>query len=323
LSLFTTNDPPNTPPTQPGTLSASAVTIDSATVSWGASTDDDGDTITYLVEYRRNGDPSWTDGGSTTSTSQPLSGLDSSQAYDVRVTPNDGTEDGPDRTALNLFTTDDPTNTPPTQPGTLSASAVTTSSATVIWGASTDDDGDDITYQVDYRRNGEVPWTSAGTTTSTSQPLSGLDSSQAYDVRITPNDGTEDGPDRTALNLFTTDDPPNTPPTQPGSLSASAITTDSATVSWGASTDDDGDTVTYTVEYRRNGDPSWSSAGTTKPGLRCARYTERRQSRRPVPDSFEPVHDQRSAEHTTNPAGCAICFGGNDQFRNGQLGRVH
>ena len=70
----------NTPPTQPGPLSASAVTTNSATVSWGASTDDDGDTITYLVEYRRNGDVPWSSAGSTTSTSRPLSGLDSSQA---------------------------------------------------------------------------------------------------------------------------------------------------------------------------------------------------------------------------------------------------
>jgi hypothetical protein len=204
LNLFTTDDPPNSPPTQPGSLSASAITTDSATVSWGASTDDDGDTVTYMVEYRRNGDPSWTSGGSTTSTSRSLSGLDSSQAYDVRVTPNDGTEDGPDRSALSLFTTDDPPNTPPTQPGALSASAVTISSATVSWGASTDDDGDDITYQVDYRRNGEVPWTSAGTTTTTSRALSNLDADQLYDVRVIPNDGSEDGPDRTALKLFQT-----------------------------------------------------------------------------------------------------------------------
>jgi hypothetical protein len=96
----------NTPPTQPGGLSASAITPNSATVSWGASTDDDGDTITYQVDYRRNGDVSWTSGGSTTVTSLPLSGLDASQSYDVQVIPNDGTEDGPERTAVNLFQTE-------------------------------------------------------------------------------------------------------------------------------------------------------------------------------------------------------------------------
>jgi len=177
------------------------VTTNSATVSWVASTDSDGDTITYLVEYRRNGDVSWTSAGSTAATSQPLSGLDGNQAYGVRITPNDGTEDGSSRAASNLFQT---INTAPTQPGTLSASLVTTNSATVSWVASSDIDGDTITYQVDYRRDGDTPWTSAGSTTSTSQPVSGLDANQFYDVRITPNDGTGDGPDRTALSLFKT-----------------------------------------------------------------------------------------------------------------------
>lgn len=96
-------------------------------------------------------------------------------------------------------------NAPPTQPGELSASAVTTNSATVSWGASTDPDGDDITYQVDYRPNGQVAWIDGGNTATTSQPLSGLSSDQSYDVRITPNDGTVDGPDRTAINLFQTE----------------------------------------------------------------------------------------------------------------------
>jgi len=98
----------NTPPTQPGILTASAVTSHSATVSWGASTDTDSDTITYQVDYRQNGAVSWSNGGSTTSTSRSLSGLNAEQSYDVRVTPNDGTGDGPDRTATNLFQTTAP-----------------------------------------------------------------------------------------------------------------------------------------------------------------------------------------------------------------------
>jgi len=254
LSLFQTV---NTAPTQPDTLSASLVTPSSATVSWGASNDVDGDTITYQVDYRRDGDLPWTSGGSTVSTSRSLSGLAGNQAYDVRITPSDGTDNGPDRTALSLFQT---ANSAPTQPGTMSASLVTTSSATVSWGASTDSDGDEITYQVDYRRDGDLPWTIAGSTVSTSRSLSDLDGNQAYDVRVTPNDGTENGPDRTALSLFQT---VNTAPTQPGTLSASLVTTKSATVSWSASTDVDGDTITYKVEYRRDGDVSWTSAGST------------------------------------------------------------
>jgi hypothetical protein len=96
-------------------------------------------------------------------------------------------------------------NSPPTQPGTLLASAVTASSAIVQWGASSDSHGDPISYQVDYRRNGETPWSDGGSTSNTSQQLSGLDAAQSYDVQVTPNDGTVDGPARSEMNLFQTE----------------------------------------------------------------------------------------------------------------------
>jgi len=208
----------NHPPTQPGALSAASITSSSATVSWGASTDADGDTITYQVDYRVNGAASWSSAGVTTSTSKALSGLTADTAYDVRVTPNDGSVDGPDRTTASLFTTLAAVNNPPTQPGALSAALVTDSSATVSWGASTDPDGDTITYQVDYRVNGAASWSSAGVTTGTSKALSGLIADTAYDVRVTPNDGTSDGPERTANSLFQTSAPVQTACLEMGAL---------------------------------------------------------------------------------------------------------
>ncbi len=195
----------NSLPTQPGTLSASSITTNSATVSWIASTDADGDTITYHVEYKQNGAGTWSDGGSTTSLSRALTGLAADQAYDVQVTPNDGTGDGPARQASSLFQTEAGANNLPTQPGTLSASAVTSSSATVSWGASTDADGDTITYHVEYKQNGAGTWSDGGSTTSLSRALTGLVSDQAYDVQVTPNDGSGDGLARTQSNLFQTE----------------------------------------------------------------------------------------------------------------------
>jgi hypothetical protein len=194
----------NLAPTQPGLLIATAVTTSSTTIIWGASTDPDDDAISYQVDYRHNGQEPWTDGGSTAVNNQMLSGLDSGQSYDVRVTPSDGRLDGPDRTRQNLFKTIS-LNSAPTQPGALSSSEVTTNSATVSWGASTDPDDDAISYQVEYRHTGQVAWIDGGNTAATSQPLSGLTSDQAYDVRVTPNDGTEDGLERTTLDLFQTD----------------------------------------------------------------------------------------------------------------------
>ena len=129
--------------------------------------------------------------------------LDSGQFYDVRVTPTDGMDAGTARTTPNLFETIF-VNTPPTQPGTLLATSISTDSATISWDASTDVDGDTISYLVEYRRNGDAPWTDGGNTTNTSQPLTGLDPSQSYDVQVTPSDATDDGTARTALNLFQT-----------------------------------------------------------------------------------------------------------------------
>jgi hypothetical protein len=87
----------------------------------------------------------------------------------------------------------------------LSVSELTASSVTVHWGASDDDDGDPVSYQVEYRRNGEAPWSDGGSTGNTSQPLSGLDAGQSYDVQVTPNDGNQNGPVRSEQNLFQTE----------------------------------------------------------------------------------------------------------------------
>jgi len=87
--------PLNSPPTTPGTISSSNVTFTSAKVSWGASSDPDGDSITYEVEYKKDFS-TWTVGtlGSytTTSTYKDLSNLESDTTYDVRVRAYDGKE---------------------------------------------------------------------------------------------------------------------------------------------------------------------------------------------------------------------------------------
>jgi hypothetical protein len=109
----------------------------------------------------------------------------------------DGQRDGSDSNCQG--------NSPPSQPGALSVSEVTDSTATVHWGASTDDDDDPVSYQVDYRRNGEMAWHDGGSTSNTSQQLSGLDAGQFYDAQVTPNDSTQDGTSRSASNLFQTE----------------------------------------------------------------------------------------------------------------------
>jgi hypothetical protein len=298
----------NQAPSQPGSLSASNISRTGARVSWGPSTDPDGDSITYEVQYGKTdviGD-GWTSAGTTSSTSLNLTGLVSGTRYTVRVIAQDGRGGASAwREQSALFTTQ--TDYAPTQPGTLSASSITRTGATVSWGASTDANGDSITYEVQYGKTDVIGdgWKSVGTTSSTSLNLTGLASGTRYTVRVIARDtrGYESAW-REQSALFTTQT--DYAPTQPGTLSASSITRTGATVSWGASTDANGDSITYEVQYGKTdviGD-GWKSAGTTSStslnvsGLALAtRYTVRviaRDAR-----GYESAWREQSALFTT------------------------
>ncbi len=69
-------------------------------------------------------------------------------------------------------------------PGGLTSSAITSNSATVSWTAVSGP----VSYDVDYKRNADVPWTNAATaTTATSVNLTGLLASTLYDWRVRTN----------------------------------------------------------------------------------------------------------------------------------------
>ena len=66
-------------------------------------------------------------------------------------------------------------------PGSLAASAITTTGATVSWSAVSGA----LSYDVDYKLNSSATWTKAATaTTATSVSLSSLTSSSLYDWRV-------------------------------------------------------------------------------------------------------------------------------------------
>ena len=92
--------------------------------------------------------------------------------------------------------------TPPTTPGNLSASNVTSSSFDVSWTASTDDVGVvDYTVSLD----GSV----AGTATSTSFSFSGLSASTNYTVTVVANDAAGNSSSPTSVNVTTSTPPPS------------------------------------------------------------------------------------------------------------------
>lgn len=139
--------------------------------------------------------------------------------------------------------------TPPAcgDPTGLSASAITTSSATVSWTAVSGA----LSYDVDYKANSSATWINAATgTTSTTVNLSGLTSGTLHDWRVRAN--CSGGSGNYVSAQFTTTSPCNAPT----GLAASAITATSATVSWTAVSG----ASNYTVEYKANSSATWITA---------------------------------------------------------------
>ena len=121
----------------------------------------------------------------------------------------------------------------------MAATDIANESAQVIWTASIDDDGDALTYQVDFRVTGSTEWTNAGSTSQTSIALTSLAPNTRYDVLVTASDGTDDTSVE-VLELFATTYGTPAPPSMPSGISASDVTDDTFQEIYGrAITDDD------------------------------------------------------------------------------------
>jgi hypothetical protein len=197
-----------------------------------------------------------TDGGSTFSTL-------------VASTPNDGTEavtipNTPSTTARikieavgNIFFDISNTNftittgTGCSSPAGLTASAITTTSATVAWSAVSGA----VSYDVDYKATSSSTWINAATgTTSTSVGLAALTAGTTYDYRVRTNCAS--GSSAYSAAQFTTTSVVIC--TVPTGLTTSAITATSATVSWTAVSG----ALSYDVQYKANSSATWLNAAT-------------------------------------------------------------
>lgn len=230
-------------------LAASSISENSATISWSALSG----ALNYDVDYKLNTSGTWTNAATaTTNLSVALSGLTAGSLYDYRVRANCSGATG--AYAQAQFTT-----TTPATCGTvtgLNASAITTNSATVNWTALSGA----LNYDVDYKLNTSGTWINAATgTTNLSVSLSGLTASSLYDYRVRANCSGATG--AYAQAQFTTAAPP-TCGTVSG-LASSAITSNSATVSWSSLSG----ALNYDVDYKLNSSGTWINAVTATTSL--------------------------------------------------------
>jgi chitodextrinase len=143
-----------------------------------------------------------------------------------------------------------PDTTPPTDPSSLQASAVSSSQIDLSWSASTDASGVNL-YRIERCQGvncGSVPSNFSEIATvpgnQTTFQNTGLSASTSYTYRVRAEDTAAPTPNLSGysnLSSATTPAPPDTtPPTDPASLQASAVSSSQIDLSWSASTDASG-----------------------------------------------------------------------------------
>ena len=185
------NGPDTTPPTQPGTLTATAVSGSEVDLSWGASTDNVGVTGYQVERCQGAGCSNFAQIATTTGTgtSYKDTSVVASTSYSYRVRATDAAGNLSPYSNTASATTPTPDTQPPTQPGTLTANAASASEVDLSWGASTDNVG--VTgYQVERCQgagcsNFAQIATTTGTGTSYKDTSVVASTSYSYRVRAT------------------------------------------------------------------------------------------------------------------------------------------
>ncbi|MFJ3458546.1 fibronectin type III domain-containing protein [Scandinavium goeteborgense] len=172
--------------------------------------------------------------------SLPNGGFDPSllpTGYWVNGQPANGTGPSPDNNA-------------PTAPTNLHSTAATSSSITLNWTASTDDEGV-AGYAVVYSSNSVTQHQLATTTTAT---LLGLSANTRYSIYVLAYDAARNvsTPSSTIEVLTPSVAPDTTPPTVPQNLVITGTQATSVSLSWAASTDTQG-IKNYLVQYATQG----------------------------------------------------------------------
>src|SRR5215212_4480181 len=229
-----------TPPTQPTNLHTPAVTTTSVTLAWNSSTDDSG-SVTYRVQM-----VSPSREMSTSRTSFTWTSLSSGATYSFYVYAVD--KAGNRSANSNTLTVS--TDTAPTAPTNLHATAIAHTTATLAWNPSTDNSGS-VTYRIQMSSiyNNSM----AMETSQTSLTWTSLSTNTTYSFYVYAFDPS--GNRSANSNTLTVTTPADTtPPTSPV-LSGRVLGPSQVSLSWTASTDD---TQWWSLTYRVfvNGSPA-------------------------------------------------------------------
>jgi len=224
-----------------------------------ASADADGDTITYTYQWYKDGAVQ----SSLTTDTVPAANIALGEVWRCVVTPSDGTVSGP--SAENQVTIQNSAPTPPMVDVTPNSPTTADDLVCNVITQSTDADGDTVTYTYQWYKDGELRSSLTGSTV----PGTGTAKGQVWKCVVTPSDGVvsgASGEDEVTIQNSTPTAPVVTvTPDKPGTKDdlVCGMTTQS--------TDADGDTVTYTYQWYKDGEVQSGLTADTVPAAETAK----------------------------------------------------
>lgn len=219
-------------PSRPGRPSCSAIGEDGLTLSWGTSTDNVGVSAYDIYEHGNKLSEAAGD-----ATSKTLTGLSPNTTYNLAVIARDAAGNASQASPVVDCTTQPSFDTtPPTEPGTLTSSNVTATSADLSWGASTDNKA---VAGYDVRSDTTVYKSVTGTSTT----LTGLACNSPYTLNVVARDAAGNVSPQSNTVTFTTK-----ACATDGGVPASIATVSSGwTIPWGTYWMPDGQSALVTV----------------------------------------------------------------------------
>lgn len=217
----------STAPSVPTGLISSSITQSTLSLSWTASTDAIG--VTGYKIYQ--------DGvqiGTSATNSLSVTGLTAATNYSFTVSAYDSAANNSaisSSLAVTTLSATTPDTIAPSVPTNLTSAAITPTTFTLSWTASTDDVA--VTGYKIFQDNVQI-----GTSTTTAYSVTGLTTATTYSFTVTAYDAAANNSSLSnALSVSSTSTPDTTAPSIPIDLVSASITTTTFTLTWTASSD--------------------------------------------------------------------------------------
>jgi hypothetical protein len=253
--LIPANAATGTAPSSPTSLTVTGTTVNTASLSWPASST----AVQYNILYQINGASSVVDYSITTNTSSVVSGLVPYVTYIFQVISvnNYGASAPVSSSNTQLpIPSNAATGSAPNVPTGLSSSNVTSSSVTISWTAPSSGIPA-LQYNVLYQINGASSWVEYNITNSTSISVTGLNPYAIYNFQVIAlnNYGASSAVNLNSVQLLIpTNAATGSASTSPSNLTVSSSTSTTATLTWSAVTGAN----QYNVMYQLATSSSWA-----------------------------------------------------------------